>query len=286
ITPKMLTGDLAMTKVFDYSVVIAASSIDERGSFNQTLADMVLEGDYIAIVANMSDFGVYDRETGEKSTLSQYSKPELRGDDKGNYDISKLNITGEILPKTLTMPDITSFTKEYDGTTKVVYNFTTDDGLISGTNCALTFEVKETIGKNVGEYTNLSVNDATTALSNKSYKVNFSNSLIFTDESVKLSLTITQKVIKERNIVLKETALAGKTSIDTVIKIQLDPNDETKTEDVAITLTPYSESEWNHAGELTLVLEKQITGQVKIEIKSDTNYKFAYNFIGILIIAA
>ena len=42
---------------------------------------------------------------------------------------------------------------------------------------------------------------------------------------------------------------------------------------------------WNHAGELTLVLEKPLSTQVKIEIVDNPNYKLAYNFVGTLTIA-
>ena len=49
--------------------------------------------------------------------------------------------------------------------------------------------------------------------------------------------------------------------------------------------TVTSESVWDHAVELTLVLEKPLSTQVKIEIVDNPNYKLANNLVGTLTIA-
>lgn len=98
-------------------------------------------------------------------------------------------------------------------------------------------------------------------------------------KSYSATATITQKVITEFNTTL--TPQTG-TSVSISASIDLDNG---KTETVNFKFTVTSESVWNHAGELTLVLEKPLSTQVKIEIVDNPNYKFAYNFVGTLTIA-
>lgn len=98
-------------------------------------------------------------------------------------------------------------------------------------------------------------------------------------KSYSATATITQKVITEFNTTL--TPQTG-TSVSISASVDLDNG---KTETVNFKFTVTSESVWNHAGELTLVLEKPLSTQVKIEIVDNPNYKLAYNFVGTLTIA-
>lgn len=98
-------------------------------------------------------------------------------------------------------------------------------------------------------------------------------------KSYSATATITQKVITEFNTTL--TPQTG-TSVSISASVDLDNG---KTETVNFKFTVTNESVWNHAGELTLVLEKPLSTQVKIEIVDNPNYKLAYNFVGTLTIA-
>ena len=98
-------------------------------------------------------------------------------------------------------------------------------------------------------------------------------------KSYSATATITQKVITEFNTTL--TPQTG-TSVSISASVDLDNG---KTEMVNFKFTVTSESVWNHAGELTLVLEKPLSTQVKIEIVDNPNYKLAYNLVGTLTIA-
>ena len=98
-------------------------------------------------------------------------------------------------------------------------------------------------------------------------------------KSYSATATITQKVITEFNTTL--TPQTG-TSVSISASVDLDNG---KTETVNFKFTVTSESVWNHAGELTLVLEKPLSTQVKIEIVDNPNYKLANNLVGTLTIA-
>ena len=98
-------------------------------------------------------------------------------------------------------------------------------------------------------------------------------------KSYSATATITQKVITEFNTTL--TPQTG-TSVSISASVDLDNG---KTETVNFKFTVTSESVWNQAGELTLVLEKPLSTQVKIEIVDNPNYKLAYNLVGTLTIA-
>ena len=98
-------------------------------------------------------------------------------------------------------------------------------------------------------------------------------------KSYSATATITQKVITEFNTTL--TPQTG-TSVSISASVDLDNG---KTETVNFKFTVTSESVWNHAGELTLVLEKPLSTQVKIEIVDNPNYKLSNNLVGTLTIA-
>ena len=119
--------------------------------------------------------------------------------------------------------------------------------------------------------------DKNATLSNSNYKVDYSQSPIFTNNGGKL--VITQKVITELDIIL---------SAQTGTSVQVKPRVPVgnTTENVFFKITVTSESVWDHATELTLVLENPLLTQAKIEIVSDTNYTLSKNFIGTLTITA
>ena len=98
-------------------------------------------------------------------------------------------------------------------------------------------------------------------------------------KSYSATATITQKVITEFN-----TTLPPQTGISVTISASVDL-DNGKTETVNFKFTVTSESVWNHAVELTLVLEKPLSTQVKIEIVDNPNYKLSNNLVGTLTIA-
>ena len=58
------------------------------------------------------------------------------------------------------------------------------------------------------------------------------------------------------------------------------------TENVLFKITVTSESVWDHATKLTLVLEEPLSTQAMIEIVNDTNYTLSKNFSGTLTITA
>ena len=209
----------------------------------------------------------------------EWTNAILKGDDAENYDISKLTLTYEIKHATLTFTQAT-LTKEYDTTSTFTYTFTTEDGLKNGTTCTLTFSVKDADDndiKNVGEYTKFVVDDQNATLSNSNYKVDYSNSPIFTNTNGEL--VITPKVITELDIIL---------SVRTGTSAQVNPGVPVgnTTENVFFNITVASESVWDHATELTLVLENPLSTQAMIGIVNDTNYTLSKNFIGTLTITA
>ncbi|MGN1201289.1 MAG: hypothetical protein ACI4R8_03440 [Candidatus Caccovivens sp.] len=204
----------------------------------------------------------------------------MDGFENLNYALANAaDITAEIKHATLTFTQET-ITKEYDATSTFTYTFTTEDGLKDGTTCTLSFTVKDADDndiKNAGEYTNFVVDDKNATLSNSNYKVNYTQSPIFTNNGGKL--VITQKVITELDIIL---------SVRTGTSVQVSPRVPVgnTTENVFFKITVTSESVWNHATELTLVLEKPLSTQAMIEIVSDTNYILSKNFVGTLTITA
>lgn len=270
ITKKEVEGSFNLSTVYSGSFgTLVARTWEGSGFYNEEFANLFYEGDKLELYKG----DVCDVTNGQK----EWTNATLNGDDAGNYDISNLTLTYEIKHAILTFTQAT-LTKEYDTTSAFTYTFTAEDGLKAGTTCTLTFSVKDADDndiKNVGEYTVFDIDDKNATLSNSNYKVDYSQSPIFTNNGGKL--VITQKVITELDIILSAQT---KTSVQVKPRVPVGNT----TENVFFKITVTSESEWNHAGTLTLVLEKPITGQAKIEIVSDTNYKFAYNFIGTLTI--
>ena len=271
ITKKEVTGNFDFSTVYsgNFGTVMAKSWGEDF--YNEEFANLFVAGDKVHIFKG----NVRDVTDGAK----EWTNATLEGDDAENYDISKLKLTYEIKHATLTFTQAT-LTKEYDTTSTFTYTFTTEDGLKNGTTCTLTFSVKDADNndiKNVGEYTKFVVDDKNATLSNNNYKVDYSKSPIFTNTNGEL--VITPKVITELNIIL---------GVRTGTSTQVNPSVSVgnTTENVLFKITVTSESVWDHANELTLVLEEPLSTQAKIEIVSDTNYTLSKNFIGTLTITA
>lgn len=271
ITKKEVTGNFDFSTVYsgNFGTVMAKSWGEDF--YNEEFANLFVAGDKVHIFKG----NVRDVTDGAK----EWTNATLEGDDAENYDISKLKLTYEIKHATLTFTQAT-LTKEYDTTSTFTYTFTTEDGLKNGTTCTLTFSVKDAGNndiKNVGEYTKFVVDDKNATLSNNNYKVDYSKSPIFTNNNGEL--VITPKVITELNIIL---------GVRTGTSTQVNPSVSVgnTTENVLFKITVTSESVWDHANELTLVLEEPLSTQAKIEIVSDTNYTLSKNFIGTLTITA
>ena len=272
ITKKEVTGNFDLSTVYSGNFgTVMAKSWNEDSFYNQEFANLFVAGDKVYIYNGT----VCDVTNGAKA----WTNATLYGDDAGNYDISKLALTYEIKHATLTFTQAT-LTKEYDTTSTFTYTFTAEDGLKNGTTCTLTFSVKDADDndiKNAGEYTNFVVDDKNATLSNSNYRVDYSQSPIFTNNGGEL--VITQKVITELDIIL--SAKTG-TSVQVAPRVPVGNTTET----VFFKLTVTSESVWNHATELTLVLENPLSTQAMIEIVNDTNYTLSKNFIGTLTITA
>ena len=272
ITKKEVTGNFDFSTVYSGNFgTVMAKSWDEDSFYNEEFANLFVADDKVCIYKG----DVCDVTNGAK----EWTNATLYGDDAENYDISKLTLTYEIKHATLTFTQAT-LTKEYDTTSTFTYTFTTEDGLKNGTTCTLTFSVKDADDndiKNVGEYTNFDVDDQKATLSNSNYKVDYSNSPIFTNTNGKL--VIIPKVITELDIIL---------SVRTGTSAQVKPSIPVgnTTEDVFFKITVTSESVWDHATKLDLVLAKPLSTQAMIEIVNDTNYTLSKNFIGTLTITA
>ena len=271
ITKKEVTGNFDFSTVYsgNFGTVMAKSWGEDF--YNEEFANLFVAGDKVHIFKG----NVRDVTDGAK----EWTNATLEGDDAENYDISKLKLTYEIKHATLTFTQAT-LTKEYDTTSTFTYTFTTEDGLKNGTTCTLTFSVKDADNndiKNVGEYTKFVVDDKNATLSNNNYKVDYSKSPIFTNNNGEL--VITPKVITELNIIL---------GVRTGTSTQVNPSVSVgnTTENVLFKITVTSESVWDQATKLTLVLENPLSTQAKIEIVSDTNYTLSKNFIGTLTITA
>ncbi|MGN1213182.1 MAG: hypothetical protein ACI4TZ_03975 [Christensenellales bacterium] len=272
ITKKEVTGNFDLSVVYSGNFgTVMAKSWETDSFYNEEFANLFVAGDKVYIYKG----DVRDVTNGAKA----WTNATLYGADADNYDISKLTLTYEIKHATLTFTQAT-LTKEYDTTSTFTYTFTTADGLKNGTTCTLTFTVKDADDndiKNASEYTDFVVDDKNATLSNSNYKVDYSQSPIFTNNGGKL--VITPKVITELDIIL--SARTG-TSVQVSPKVSVGNT----TESVLFKLTVISESEWDHAGTLTFVLGSPITGQVKIEIVSDKNYELAFNLVGTLTVTA
>ena len=199
-----------------------------------------------------------DKNAGSDKTVTiVYS---LTGALANNYLAPKdETATATINKKELDLTEVPS--REYNGDNRI--QKLTSEGCVEGENVVVMYFLDSA---DAGDRT----------VTNCSFVAGYKN---YSIKSYSATATITQKVITEFNTTL--TPQTG-TSVSISASVDLDNG---KTEMVNFKFTVTSESVWNHAGELTLVLEKPLSTQVKIEIVDNPNYKLAYNLVGTLTIA-
>ena len=199
-----------------------------------------------------------DKNAGSDKTVTiVYS---LTGALANNYLAPKdETATATINKKELDLTEVPS--REYNGDNRI--QKLTSEGCVEGENVVVMYFLDSA---DAGDRT----------VTNCSFVAGYKN---YSIKSYSATATITQKVITEFN-----TTLTPQTGTSVIISASVDL-DNGKTETVNFKFTVTSESVWNHAGELTLVLEKPLSTQVKIEIVDNPNYKLAYNFVGTLTIA-
>ena len=199
-----------------------------------------------------------DKNAGSDKTVTiVYS---LTGALANNYLAPKdETATATINKKELDLTEVPS--REYNGDNRI--QKLTSEGCVEGENVVVMYFLDSA---DAGDRT----------VTSCSFVAGYEN---YSIKSYSATATITQKVITEFNTTL--TPQTG-TSVSISASVDLDNG---KTEMVNFKFTVTSESVWNHAGELTLVLEKPLSTQVKIEIVDNPNYKLAYNLVGTLTIA-
>lgn len=199
-----------------------------------------------------------DKNAGSDKTVTiVYS---LTGALANNYLAPKdETATATINKKELDLTEVPS--REYNGDNRI--QKLTSEGCVEGENVVVMYFLDSA---DAGDRT----------VTSCSFVAGYEN---YSIKSYSATATITQKVITEFN-----TTLPPQTGTSVSISASVDL-DNGKTETVNFKFTVTSESVWNHAGELTLVLEKPLSTQVKIEIVDNPNYKLAYNFVGTLTIA-
>ena len=199
-----------------------------------------------------------DKNAGSDKTVTiVYS---LTGALANNYLAPKdETTTATINKKELDLTEVPS--REYNGDNRI--QKLTSEGCVEGENVVVMYFLDSA---DAGDRT----------VTSCSFVAGYEN---YSIKSYSATATITQKVITEFNTTL--TPQTG-TSVSISASVDLDNG---KTETVNFKFTVTSESVWNHAGELTLVLEKPLSTQVKIEIVDNPNYKLAYNLVGTLTIA-
>ena len=221
-----------------------------------TLAGLV-SGDETSV--SVSATGTFaDKNAGSDKTVTiVYS---LTGALANNYLAPKdETATATINKKELDLTEVPS--REYNGDNRI--QKLTSEGCVEGENVVVMYFLDSA---DAGDRT----------VTSCSFVAGYEN---YSIKSYSATATITQKVITEFN-----TTLPPQTGISGSISASVDL-DNGKTETVNFKFTVTSESVWNHAGELTLVLEKPLSTQVKIEIVDNPNYKLAYNLVGTLTIA-
>lgn len=199
-----------------------------------------------------------DKNAGSDKTVTiVYS---LTGALANNYLAPKdETATATINKKELDLTEVPS--REYNGDNRI--QKLTSEGCVEGENVVVMYFLDSA---DAGDRT----------VTSCSFVAGYEN---YSIKSYSATATITQKVITEFN-----TTLPPQTGTSVSISASVDL-DNGKTETVNFKFTVTSESVWNHAGELTLVLEKPLSTQVKIEIVDNPNYKLAYNLVGTLTIA-
>ena len=257
-------GDTCTATITAKQLTISGTTVSDKeydGTTDATVMPGTLAGligsDELSVGATATGTFADKDAAADKSVTIVYS---LTGTLAKNYLAPENGTaTATINKKELTLTEIPSM--EYNGDNRI--QKVTSEGCAEGESVVVMYFLD---GADAGTRT---VTNCSFVLGYQNYSIN----------SFSTTATITQKAITELNIAL--TPQTG-TSVSISVEVELGRG---MAESVDFKLTVISESEWNHAGELVLVLEKPITGQAKIEIVSDTNYKLAYNLVGNLTIA-
>lgn len=250
IAKKQLTisGTTVADKVYDGTVEATVTA--------GTLAGLV-SGDETSV--SVSATGTFaDKNAGSDKTVTiVYS---LTGALANNYLAPKdETATATINKKELDLTEVPS--REYNGDNRI--QKLTSEGCVEGEKVVVMYFLD-------------SADAGNRTVTSCSFVAGYEN---YSIKSYSATATITQKVITEFNTTL--TPQTG-TSVSISASVDLDNG---KTETVNFKFTVTSESVWNHAVELTLVLEKPLSTQVKIEIVDNPNYKLSNNLVGTLTIA-
>ena len=221
-----------------------------------TLAGLV-SGDETSV--SVSATGTFeDKNAGSDKTVTiVYS---LNGALANNYLAPKDEMaTATINKKELDLTEVPS--REYNGDNRI--QKLTSEGCVEGEKVVVMYFLD-------------SADAGNRTVTSCSFVAGYEN---YSIKSYSATATITQKVITEFN-----TTLTPQTGTSVIISASVDL-DNGKTETVKFKFTVTSESVWDHAVELTLVLEKPLSTQVKIEIVDNPNYKLSNNLVGTLTIA-
>lgn len=257
-------GDTCTATIKAKQLTISGTTVADKvydGTTNATVMTGTLAGligtDELSV--GVSATGTFaDKNAGSDKTVTiVYS---LTGALANNYLAPKdETATATINKKELDLTEVPS--REYNGDNRI--QKLTSEGCVEGENVVVMYFLDSA---DAGDRT----------VTSCSFVAGYEN---YSIKSYSATATITQKVITEFN-----TTLPPQTGTSVSISASVDL-DNGKTETVNFKFTVTSESVWNHAGELTLVLEKPLSTQVKIEIVDNPNYKLAYNFVGTLTIA-
>ena len=257
-------GDTCTATIKAKQLTISGTTVADK-EYDGTTDATVMTGTLAGLVSgdetsvDVSATGTFaDKNAGSNKTVTiVYS---LNGALANNYLAPKDEMaTATINKKELVLTEVPS--REYNGDNRI--QKLTSEGCVEGENVVVMYFLN-------------SADAGVRTVTNCSFVAGYEN---YSIKSYSATATITQKVITEFNTTL--TPQTG-TSVSISASVDLDNG---KTETVNFKFTVTSESVWNHAGELTLVLEKPLSTQVKIEIVDNPNYKLSNNLVGTLTIA-
>jgi len=257
-------GDTCTATIKAKQLTISGTTVADK-EYDGTTDATVMTGTLAGLVSgdetsvDVSATGTFaDKNAGSNKTVTiVYS---LNGALANNYLAPKDEMaTATINKKELVLTEVPS--REYNGDNRI--QKLTSEGCVEGENVVVMYFLN-------------SADAGVRTVTNCSFVAGYEN---YSIKSYSATATITQKVITEFN-----TTLTPQTGTSVIISASVDL-DNGKTETVNFKFTVTSESVWNHAGELTLVLEKPLSTQVKIEIVDNPNYKLANNLVGTLTIA-
>ena len=257
-------GDTCTATIKAKQLTISGTTVADK-EYDGTTDATVMTGTLAGLVSgdetsvDVSATGTFaDKNAGSNKTVTiVYS---LNGALANNYLAPKDEMaTATINKKELVLTEVPS--REYNGDNRI--QKLTSEGCVEGENVVVMYFLD-------------SADAGNRTVTSCSFVAGYEN---YSIKSYSATATITQKVITEFN-----TTLTPQTGTSVIISASVDL-DNGKTETVNFKFTVTSESVWNHAGELTLVLEKPLSTQVKIEIVDNPNYKLSNNLVGTLTIA-